>query len=51
MYIDDRIKGAKFIMESEFAEPFNLPSDQLVTINPASRHCRDESWNQTVPAL
>jgi nucleoside-diphosphate-sugar epimerase len=33
MHVDDCIKGTKLIMESEFVEPLNLGSDQLVTIN------------------
>jgi GDP-D-mannose 3', 5'-epimerase len=33
MYIDDCIEGTKLIMDSDFAEPLNLGSDQLVTIN------------------
>lgn len=33
MYIDDSIKGTRLIMNSDFAEPLNLGSDQLVTIN------------------
>jgi nucleoside-diphosphate-sugar epimerase len=33
MYIDDCIKGTNLIMESDFTEPLNLGSDQLVTIN------------------
>ena len=33
MYIDDCLQGTQLIMESGFAEPLNLGSDQLVTIN------------------
>ena len=33
MYIDDCLKGTQLIMEGDFAEPLNLGSDQLVTIN------------------
>jgi len=33
MYIDDCLKGTELLMESDFAEPLNLGSDQLVTIN------------------
>jgi nucleoside-diphosphate-sugar epimerase len=33
MYIDDCLKGTELIMESDFAEPLNLGSAQLVTIN------------------
>jgi len=33
MYIDDCLKGTDLLMESDFAEPLNLGSDQLVTIN------------------
>jgi len=33
MYIDDCLKGTQLIMESDFTEPLNLGSDQLVTIN------------------
>ena len=33
MYIDDCLKGTGLIMDSDFAEPLNLGSDQLVTIN------------------
>lgn len=33
MYIDDCLKGTDLIMRSDFAEPLNLGSDQLVTIN------------------
>jgi nucleoside-diphosphate-sugar epimerase len=33
MYIDDCLKGTDLIMKSDFAEPLNLGSDQLVTIN------------------
>jgi GDP-D-mannose 3',5'-epimerase len=33
MYIDDCVKGTQMIMESEIAEPINLGSSELVTIN------------------
>jgi nucleoside-diphosphate-sugar epimerase len=33
MYIADCIKGTQMIMKSDFAEPLNLGSDQMVTIN------------------
>ncbi|MEM7207153.1 MAG: NAD-dependent epimerase/dehydratase family protein [Pseudomonadota bacterium] len=33
MYIDDCIKGVNLIMDSDFGEPINLGSDELVTIN------------------
>ena len=33
MYIDDCLKGTQMIMDSDFTEPLNLGSDQLVTIN------------------
>jgi nucleoside-diphosphate-sugar epimerase len=33
MYIDDCLKGTALIMASDYAEPLNLGSDQLVTIN------------------
>jgi nucleoside-diphosphate-sugar epimerase len=33
MYIDDCLKGSQMIMESDFADPLNLGSDELVTIN------------------
>ncbi len=33
MYIDDCVKGTKMITDGEFAEPVNLGSDELVTIN------------------
>ena len=33
MYIDDCLEGTRRIMESEVAEPLNLGSDRLVTIN------------------
>ena len=33
MYIDDCLKGTQMIMNSDFNEPLNLGSDQLVTIN------------------
>ena len=33
MYIDDCIEGIDRIMDSEVAEPLNLGSDKLVTIN------------------
>jgi GDP-D-mannose 3',5'-epimerase len=33
MYIDDCVKGTEMIMESEIAEPINLGSSELVTIN------------------
>ncbi len=33
MYIDDCLKGTQLIAESDVAEPLNLGSDQLVTIN------------------
>src|SRR5690349_12505739 len=33
MYIDDCLYGTQRIVESDFAEPLNLGSDQLVTIN------------------
>jgi len=33
MYIDDCLKGTDLIMRSDFTDPLNLGSDQLVTIN------------------
>jgi nucleoside-diphosphate-sugar epimerase len=33
MYIDDCVKGTRMIMESDFAEPINLGSSELVSIN------------------
>jgi nucleoside-diphosphate-sugar epimerase len=33
MYIDDCLKGTELIMRSDFTDPLNLGSDQLVTIN------------------
>ena len=33
MYIDDCLKGTAMIMASDFAQPINLGSDRLVTIN------------------
>ncbi len=33
MYIDDCLEGTRRLMECDFAEPLNLGSDQLVTIN------------------
>jgi nucleoside-diphosphate-sugar epimerase len=33
MYIDDCVKGTQAIMRSDVAEPLNLGSDELVTIN------------------
>lgn len=33
MYIDDCLKGTRLLMDSDFLEPINLGSDQLVTIN------------------
>lgn len=33
MYVDDCLTGTDLIMRSEFAEPLNLGSEQLVTIN------------------
>src|SRR5690348_13367312 len=33
MYIDDCLKGTSMIMESDIAEPINLGSSELVTIN------------------
>ena len=33
MYIDDCLKGTHLLMNSDFTEPLNLGSDQLVTIN------------------
>jgi GDP-D-mannose 3', 5'-epimerase len=33
MYIDDCLKGARLLMESDVNEPINLGSDELVTIN------------------
>ena len=33
MYIDDCLKGTKLILASDFDEPINLGSDELVTIN------------------
>lgn len=33
MFIDDCLKGTTLIMDSNFAEPINLGSDELVTIN------------------
>ncbi len=33
MYIDDCLKGVQLIMRSDFADPLNLGSDELVTIN------------------
>jgi GDP-D-mannose 3', 5'-epimerase len=33
MYIDDCVKGTRMIMESDFAEPINLGSSELVSID------------------
>jgi GDP-D-mannose 3',5'-epimerase len=33
MYIDDCIKGTQLLMKSEFTEPLNIGSDQMVSIN------------------
>ncbi|WP_448208392.1 NAD-dependent epimerase/dehydratase family protein [Azospirillum sp. sgz302134] len=33
MYIDDCLKGTRLLMDSDVAEPLNLGSDQLVSIN------------------
>src|SRR6201997_3145867 len=33
MYIDDCVKGTRMILESDFAEPINLGSSELVSIN------------------
>ena len=33
MYMDDCLKGTQLIMNSDFTEPLNLGSDQLVTVN------------------
>src|SRR6266403_2944820 len=33
MYIDDCVKGTRMIMDSDFAEPTNLGSSELVSIN------------------
>src|ERR1700738_3281137 len=33
MYIDDCVKGTRMIMDSNFAEPINLGSSELVSIN------------------
>jgi GDP-D-mannose 3', 5'-epimerase len=33
MYIDDCLKGSQLLMHSEIAEPLNIGSDELVTIN------------------
>jgi GDP-D-mannose 3',5'-epimerase len=33
MYIDDCVKGTQLLMESEFTEPLNIGSDQMVSIN------------------
>jgi GDP-D-mannose 3', 5'-epimerase len=33
MYIDDCVKGTRMIMEGDFAEPINLGSSELVSIN------------------
>jgi len=33
MYIDDCVKGTRMIMDSDFAEPINLGSSELVSIN------------------
>jgi GDP-D-mannose 3',5'-epimerase len=33
MWIDDCVKGTKMIMDSNFAEPLNLGSSELVSIN------------------
>jgi GDP-D-mannose 3',5'-epimerase len=33
MYIDDCVKGTRMIMEGDFAEPVNLGSSELVSIN------------------
>ncbi len=33
MFIDDCLQGTRLLMESDFVEPLNLGSDQLVTIN------------------
>jgi GDP-D-mannose 3', 5'-epimerase len=33
MYIDDCLKGTRLLMDSAFAEPLNIGSDELVSIN------------------
>ena len=33
MYTNDRLKGTQVLVDSDFPEPLNLDSDQLVTIN------------------
>jgi nucleoside-diphosphate-sugar epimerase len=33
MYIDDCLKGSQMLMESDFVEPLNIGSDQMVSIN------------------
>ncbi len=33
MYIDDCLKGSQMLLHSEVAEPINIGSDELVTIN------------------
>ena len=38
MWIDDCVKGTKVIMDSDFVEPPNLGSSELVSINQL-RHC------------
>jgi nucleoside-diphosphate-sugar epimerase len=33
MYIDDCLKGTKMLMDSDFVEPLNIGSDEMVSIN------------------
>lgn len=33
MYIDDCIKGTRLLMDSDFGEPLNIGSDELISIN------------------
>jgi nucleoside-diphosphate-sugar epimerase len=34
MFIDDCLKGTEMLMNSDFAEPLNIGSDEMVSINP-----------------
>ncbi len=51
MYIDDCLKGTQMIMHSDHAEPLNLGSNELVTINELVDHRRGDRGRETEATL
>jgi len=50
MYIDDCIQGTKLLMNSDYVDPLNVGSDEMVSIT-AGRPCRRHSGRQTQTEL